>query len=131
MLLSTQELTDLERVAQGFRDQVLGDIGLLLAHRQNVPESAELIARMIGTDTVWKYTQQTEHNVFLGTDRATEKGTRREVEEFRIHPNIIKELAHRPGRAAHQDPPLPGAHRRRRALAAATRREPCPLNPPR
>ncbi len=98
VLLSTQELADLERLATGFKDQVLGNTAVLLAHRQNVPDSAELIARMIGTDTVWKYTHQTIElpffqSLFMGRGpHRTGRGTQREVEEFRIHPNLIKEL---------------------------------------
>jgi conjugal transfer pilus assembly protein TraD len=95
VLLSTQEMADLERLSQGFRDQVLGNVAVLVAHRQNVPDSAELIARMIGTDTVWHHTYQTEevrHVLFGKRESRTGLGTVREVEEFRIHPNVIKEL---------------------------------------
>lgn len=98
VLLSTQELADLERLADGFRDQVLGNSALLLAHRQNVPDSAELIAKMIGTDTIWKHTHQTQRvprDPFFGNRRGwatTGVGTARQVEEFRVHPNVIKEL---------------------------------------
>lgn len=95
VILSTQEMADLERLAKGFRDQVLGNTGFAAIHRQNVPDSAELIARMIGTSTVWKHTFQTEdiHGFFGGhTQVHTGKGTAREVEEFRVHPNVIKDL---------------------------------------
>ena len=56
VLLSTQEMADLDRLGSGFRDQVLGIAGTTIAHRQSVPVSAEFIARMVGTHTVWKYT---------------------------------------------------------------------------
>jgi type IV secretory pathway TraG/TraD family ATPase VirD4 len=97
VLLSTQEMADLERLATGFKDQVLGNTAVVLAHRQNVPDSAELIAKMVGTDTVWKHTYQTGPSGFYGAmtgkrDRVTGMGTKRQVEEFRIHPNTIKEL---------------------------------------
>jgi type IV secretory pathway TraG/TraD family ATPase VirD4 len=98
VLLSTQELADLDRAAQGFRDQVLGNTAITIAHRQNVPESAELIARMIGTDTVWQHTYQTGLSLagqIFGNREARHKtglGSMREVEQFRIHPNQIKEL---------------------------------------
>ena len=98
ILLSTQEMADLERLATGFRDQVLGNSGFLLAHRQNVPDSAELIAKMIGTRTVWQHTYQTEASLLsrmLTGDpaRKTGRGTRKAVEEFQIHPNTIKSLS--------------------------------------
>ncbi len=94
VLLSTQELADLERLTPGFKDQVLGNIGVLMAHRQNVPHSAELIAQMIGTNSVWRTTHQTEQVRFFGNTqtRGTGLGTSKQVEEFRIHPNEIKEL---------------------------------------
>jgi conjugal transfer pilus assembly protein TraD len=98
VLLATQEMADLERLAAGFRDQVLGIVGMTIAHRQSVPASAEMIARMIGTQTVWKYTEAIHRGPTLGEvfsrnwKQPTALGTRREVEEFRIHPNIIKDL---------------------------------------
>lgn len=95
VLLSTQEMADLERLAKGFKDQVLGNTGVMIAHRQNVPDSAELIARMIGTKTVWKPTYQTDtirHVWGSQTETRTGMGSTKEVEEFRIHPNVIKDL---------------------------------------
>ena len=44
VLLATQELADLERAGPGFRDQVLGITAVKLAHRQDVPASAQTIA---------------------------------------------------------------------------------------
>jgi hypothetical protein len=63
--------------------------------------SAKLIARMIGTQTVWKYTEALHRGpsiteVVSGKwQRPTALGTRREVEEFRnsaSNPNVIKDL---------------------------------------
>jgi conjugal transfer pilus assembly protein TraD len=94
-LLSTQEMADLERLAEGFRDQVLGNTAILLAHRQNVPDSAELVAKMIGTAPAWQRTYQTDARPRILSRpgaHATGLGTAKLVEEFRIHPNVIKEL---------------------------------------
>jgi len=94
----TQELADMHKLGQWLQDQVLGNIAVLAAHRQNVPASAEMIARMIGTDTVTETTWQTDTSMLgqlLGNRGArlrTGLGTEREVEQFRIHPNTIKEL---------------------------------------
>ncbi len=89
VLLATQEMTDLDRAARGFREQVLGIISLKLAHRQDVPASARMISDMIGTESVWAVT----HNVQspLGR-RSPSRGTRREVERPKVHPNEIKTL---------------------------------------
>jgi conjugal transfer pilus assembly protein TraD len=89
VLLATQELADLERAGRGFRDQVLGVTAVKVAHRQDVPSSAQMIAQMAGTERVWAHT----HNLrspFSATPGS--RGTRREVEQFIVHPNEIKSL---------------------------------------
>lgn len=55
LLLGTQELSDLR--IDGHRqllEQVLGNLSSLIAHRQVVPESAELISRLGGSRGVWR-----------------------------------------------------------------------------
>jgi Type IV secretion-system coupling protein DNA-binding domain len=55
VVLSTQELSDLRlRGREGLLDQVMGNVTAVLAHRQVVPASAELIARLAGTKGVWR-----------------------------------------------------------------------------
>lgn len=58
VLLATQELADLDRAARGLRDQVLGNTAVKIAHRQDVPESAEAVARLAGTEQVWERSYQ-------------------------------------------------------------------------
>jgi hypothetical protein len=53
VLLATQELADLDVARRGLREQVLGNIAALIAHRQNVPASAELVAAIAGTRPAW------------------------------------------------------------------------------
>ena len=99
ILLSTQELADLH-ITPGLQDQILGSSSLTLAHRQNVPSSAETIAKLTGTQTTWEHTWQTDAPTGLlsiltgkpGATKETGLGTKREVEQFRVHPNVIKEL---------------------------------------
>jgi conjugal transfer pilus assembly protein TraD len=90
VLLATQELADLDRAAPGLRDQVLGNTAVKLAHRQDVPASAQTIAQMAGTERVWDETEQIGSGL-LG-DRRAGRGTRRQVEQFVVHPNEIKSL---------------------------------------
>jgi conjugal transfer pilus assembly protein TraD len=90
VLLATQEMADLERAARGFRDQVLGITGVKLAHRQDVPASAQMISQMAGTEWVWEETRQLG-GIFAGAGGS--RGTRRQVERFLVHPNEIKTLA--------------------------------------
>ena len=96
VLLSTQELADLDRSARGLRDQVLGSTAVKIAHRQEVPGSARTIAQMTGMERVWEESVQTSRHPLLGL-RETGRGTRRPAERFRIHPDEISSLA--PGQA--------------------------------
>ncbi len=55
LFLGTQELSDLRvKGRPELLEQVLGNLSCLLAHRQVVPESAELIARLGGNCGVWR-----------------------------------------------------------------------------
>jgi hypothetical protein len=55
MLLGTQELSDLRPDGRKqLLEQVLGNLSSLVAHRQVVPESAELIAQLAGSRGVWR-----------------------------------------------------------------------------
>jgi conjugal transfer pilus assembly protein TraD len=91
LLLGTQELADLKTVGEGLREQVLGNVSTLVAHRQNVPESAELIAGIAGTKPVWVTTDQTEEGLF-GHGHSG-RGTRRRGYEYALHADRIKQLA--------------------------------------
>jgi conjugal transfer pilus assembly protein TraD len=89
VLVATQELVDLDRAAPGLRDQVIGNTAVKIAHRQDVPSSAQIIAQMVGTEKTWEETRQIGGRL-LGYD--TGRGTSRQVEQFIIHPNQIKTL---------------------------------------
>jgi conjugal transfer pilus assembly protein TraD len=88
-IVATQELTDLERAAPGFRDQVLGIVAVKIFHRQDVPASAHTVAQMTGTERVWERTEQIRSP--LGPPGSS-LGTRRQVERFIVDPNEIKTL---------------------------------------
>ena len=92
LLLATQELADLRVAGDQLLDQVLGNVETIIAHRQSVPESAELIARIAGTKVVWTQSHQTTHGLANG------RGTRTSSREYVVHPDAIKALA--PGTAA-------------------------------
>ncbi len=89
VLTATQEMADLQRAAPGFRDQVLGIVGVKIAHRQDVPESAEMVAKMAGTQWVWEETRHVRSLLNPGTGP---RASRRQVERFLVHPNEIKTL---------------------------------------
>jgi conjugal transfer pilus assembly protein TraD len=88
-LLATQELADLDRAAPGLRDQILGITAIKIAHRQDVPASAQTIAQMAGTEKVWERTYRFASGVLGGYGAG---GTRRQVEQFIVHPNEVKRL---------------------------------------
>jgi hypothetical protein len=59
LLLGTQELSDLRLPGrESLLEQVMGNLSTLIAHRQVVPDSAELIARLAGTRGAWRAAQR-------------------------------------------------------------------------
>jgi conjugal transfer pilus assembly protein TraD len=88
-LIATQEMADLDRAGHGVRDQILGNTAVKLVLRQDVPESANLVAQIAGTKRVWEETRQIGGSIFGGLPPG---GTRRETDQFVIHPNAIKSL---------------------------------------
>ena len=55
LLLGTQELSDLRlRGRESALEPVLGNLSLLIAHRQVVPDSAQLLAGLAGTRGAWR-----------------------------------------------------------------------------
>lgn len=90
LILATQELADMKTASENLREQVLGNIAALIAHRQNIPESAELIAGIAGTRPAWVTTEQTQDQLLLNTRSG--RGTRRRGYEYTLHPDRIKTL---------------------------------------
>ncbi len=58
LLLGTQELSDLRLAGrETVLEQVLGNLSSLIAHRQVVPDSGELVSRLAGSHGVWRTSQ--------------------------------------------------------------------------
>lgn len=94
VILATQELADLRTPPGGagaLREQVLGNVQTILAHRQNVPESADLLASIAATRQGWVKTQQTRRGLF--GERLGGHGSRRRDHDYEVHPTRIKRLA--------------------------------------
>jgi type IV secretory pathway TraG/TraD family ATPase VirD4 len=89
LVLATQELADLERAGPGFRDQVMGIVGVTIAHRQDVHSSATMISQLAGTEWAWRETE-TVRGLFARPGLS--RGTRRMEEQPVVHPNEIKTL---------------------------------------
>ncbi len=90
VVVAHQEICDLMRISPEFAGRLMGNTSTLYAFLQKRPESAEIISGMAGTRTVWKSTKQTERFGFFEIDSG--KGSKREEEEFIIHPNLVKSL---------------------------------------
>jgi hypothetical protein len=61
LLLGTQEISDLRLPGrERLLEQVLGNLSVLIAHRQVVPDSAELIADVAGTRGVWRVSRHSD-----------------------------------------------------------------------
>jgi type IV secretory pathway TraG/TraD family ATPase VirD4 len=64
LLLGTQELSDLRLAGrETLLEQVMGNLSALIAHRQVVPQSAELIARLAGTRGAWRASQRDDGSI--------------------------------------------------------------------
>lgn len=90
IVIAHQEICDLQRISPEFAGRLMGNTSTLYAFLQKRPESAEMICAMAGTRKAWKETVQSEK--FLGVDIPTGGKSLREVEEFNIHPNLVKSL---------------------------------------
>lgn len=82
LLLGTQELSDLRLPGRAaLLESVLGNVAAIVAHRQVVPDSADLIAGIAGTRGAW--------STALRSDGGR---THTRVREYAIHPDQIKSL---------------------------------------
>jgi type IV secretory system conjugative DNA transfer VirD4/TraG family protein/helicase HerA-like protein len=82
LLLGTQELSDLRLPGhETLLEQVLGNLTSVLAHRQAVPESAELIARLAGSRGAWRTSVSSDG-----------RSTRTRVSEHLISPEEVMSL---------------------------------------
>jgi conjugal transfer pilus assembly protein TraD len=92
LMLATQELADLRSVDPTFQDQVLGNLESVVAHRQNVPDSAELVCQIAGTRDTWIHTFQTNGQAPLVPRAEAPRGTRHRAHEFLVAPDSVKQL---------------------------------------
>ena len=90
LILGTQELADLGTAGEGPRGAGPRPSEALIAHRQNIPASADLIADIAGTRATWVSTQQAAQG-FLGAGLSG-NGTMSRGYEYELHPGQIKRL---------------------------------------
>ncbi len=82
LLLATQEVSDLRLPGREMLlEQVMGNLSVVIAHRQVVPESAELISNVAGKHGAWKVSRHSDG-----------KTTRTRVREWMLSPDRIASL---------------------------------------
>ncbi|MEK6577617.1 MAG: TraM recognition domain-containing protein [Bdellovibrionota bacterium] len=84
--MAHQTLSDLDRVSQTFKGQILGNCSVRFIFRQDLPDDAETWARFLGTTETVKKTFQTKDGTNTGLS------SNREVQEFIVSPDQIKSL---------------------------------------
>lgn len=93
IVIAHQELSDLDVFSPVVKDQIMTNTSTLFSFLQKLPKSAEMISGIAGTYTTEKETTQfNESGGFFSYQEKTGMGSLREVEEYIIHPNLIKEL---------------------------------------
>jgi hypothetical protein len=88
LILAHQSLGDF--ATDRVKTRIIDNTETLISFVQKDDESAEKIAKMVGTKSTEKKTFQIEKTIF--GERKLRSGSSREVEEFLIHPNKIKDL---------------------------------------
>lgn len=63
-----------------------------MAHRQNVPDSAELVAQFAGTREAWIHTFQTDDRMLFAGHAQFGLGSKHRGHEFLVAPDTIKRL---------------------------------------
>lgn len=93
IIIAHQELSDLDVFSPVVKDQIMTNTSTFFSFLQKLPKSAEMISGIAGTQTTKKETEQyDENNSFFRNKKKTGVGSLREVEEYIIHPNLIKNL---------------------------------------
>ncbi len=92
MHLCHQALSDLTAVSDSFAKSINTNTNVKCILGLNDPETADFYARHLGTMTTEKYTEQTVEGGFFRNKEETGKASMREVESYKIHPNILKSL---------------------------------------
>ena len=90
VVFSHQSLGDLSKVSPDFRDVVLTNTNIKVVMRSNDPQACEYFAKSFGTAAAEKATERQIKSIFGHT--RTGEGSVRDVEEFKVNPNVIRSL---------------------------------------
>lgn len=91
LVVGTQSLSDFKAAddTDTLVDQVLDNVSSLIIHQQTVPESAERLSEIAGTEETWTTTMRT--HAVVGS-MPTGDGTKTRDRQFIVHPDTIKSL---------------------------------------
>jgi type IV secretory pathway TraG/TraD family ATPase VirD4 len=94
VVIAHQTRGDLEAISPDFKNKIESNTNTKIVAGVTDPEDAQFYAQMIGTRTVTKETRQVEETGFFIFKSSVETGMKsvRDVEEFIIHPNRIKQI---------------------------------------
>ncbi len=95
--LSHQSMGDLSKVSPDFAKSVVTNTNIKCILGLNDPETADFFARHLGTKTDEKLTKQIEEDDFFKSRKSTGRGSLREVESYKVHPNELKQFANGKG----------------------------------
>ncbi len=90
IVVAHQEISDLDIISPQFCGRLMGNTATLFAFLQKRPESAELICGIAGTRRVKEVTHQYDSKMFIRIPTGMQ--SQKEVDEFIIHPNVVKSL---------------------------------------
>lgn len=91
VVVAHQEIADLSRLSPEFARRLMNSTSTLFAFLQKLPDSSELIAGVAGTRKTREVTEQAEMDWLFG-ERKTGMKSIKEVDEFVVHPNVIRSL---------------------------------------
>lgn len=92
VVVAHQEIADLSRISPEFTRRLMNSTSTLFAFLQKLPDSSELIAGITGTKKSKEVTEQAKSTWLFG-DEKTGMKTIRDVDEYVIHPNVIRSLS--------------------------------------
>jgi type IV secretory pathway TraG/TraD family ATPase VirD4 len=85
-------MSDLSAVSPDFAKAINTNTNIKCILGINDPDTADFYAKHLGTQTTRKLTEQVEESGFFSRMEEVGRGSSREVEEYRVHPNDLKEL---------------------------------------
>ncbi|MGA2924580.1 MAG: type IV secretion system DNA-binding domain-containing protein [Solirubrobacteraceae bacterium] len=93
VIVITQSVADIDALSQqpGLLESMSDNFRAFVIHRQVAPTSREWCAKLCGTRGLWQSTDAMQGDGVIHSGR----GSRRRVQEFRVHPNEIARLPDR------------------------------------